>query len=159
MRLYVGRSTQSIVGVELHLVRIRDGDVWTPQHIPVDSSAGVEARMERGCDCTHRFARVLILDKGDPRGLPRSRPDCHGRENRASTSCQIYEGVPRARYMAFGSILHIRCTETMKRDALLHGWMEIANVKTVLEQLAQPFLKGKEKHILLMITGRERAEQ
>jgi hypothetical protein len=61
--------------------------------------------------------------------------------------------------MAFGSILHIRCTETMKRDALLHGWMEIANVKTVLEQLAQPFLKGKEKHILLMITGRERAEQ
>lgn len=39
---------QSIVGIELHLVRIRDGDVWTPQHIPVDSSAGVEARMERG---------------------------------------------------------------------------------------------------------------
>ena len=32
---------QFIVGIEFHLVRIRDGDAWTPQHIPVDSSAGV----------------------------------------------------------------------------------------------------------------------
>jgi hypothetical protein len=52
----------------------------------------------------------------------------------------LYEGVYRVRYMAFGSILHIQCTETMKADALVHGWKEIANVKTVLEQVPRPFL-------------------
>jgi hypothetical protein len=31
----------------------------------------------------------------------------------------------------------------MKKDAILYGWMEIANVKTVLEQLARPFLSTK----------------
>ena len=107
----------------------------------VDSSAG----FERGCcTCTHRFPAYLT--KATCRlAVQRARLVKEEVESRqvAKFGEDLYESIPRARHMAFGSILHVQYKKKVKGDTLVHDWMVIAKVKTVLEQVPRPFLSTR----------------